>query len=191
MKRGVPKTAENCPKPETPRGTPGPVGNQPKTATVPLSQALGVGTVGHWGKQQFEMSEYAKPHGDERGTTERSTTMANNVDVSLTVMGDDREITLNNGERMTVREYLAIRKEEGLKIDPSTAEVEWWYVQELDPYGVDPELPDDCRCVNRGYFARRPGSDIWVEFGDLPEKTRDALTNVKPSLDADADVPPF
>ena len=42
---------------------------------------------------------------------------------------DDREITLNNGERMTVREFLAIRKEEGLKIDPSTAEVTWWYAR--------------------------------------------------------------
>ena len=55
----------------------------------------------------------------------------------------DREITLNNGERMTVREFLAIRKEEGLKIDPSTAEVRWTYAQVLDPYGVDPDLPED------------------------------------------------
>jgi hypothetical protein len=47
--------------------------------------------------------------------------------------------------------------------------------QVLDPYGVYPELPDDCYCVGRAYFARRPGSDVWVEFGDLPKKTRDAL----------------
>ena len=87
---------------------------------------------------------------------------------------DDREITLNNGERMTVREFLAIRKEEGLKIDPSTAEVTWWYAQVLDPYGVHPDLSEDFR-VGREYFARRPGGDIWVEFGDLPEKTCDAL----------------
>ena len=86
----------------------------------------------------------------------------------------DREITLNNGERMTVREFLAIRKEEGLKIDPSTAEVSGGYAQVLDPYGVDPDLPESF-AVGREYFARRPGSDIWVEFGDLPEKTRDAL----------------
>ena len=88
---------------------------------------------------------------------------------------DDREITLNNGERMTVREYLAIRKEEGLKIDPSTAEVDWTYALVIDPYGVCTDVPEEYHCVGREYFARRPGSDVWVVFGDLPEKTRDAL----------------
>ena|SRR6478672_5092872 len=88
---------------------------------------------------------------------------------------DDREITLNNGERITVREFLAIRKQEGLKIDPSTAEVTCWYAQVLDPYGVYPDLPEDCYCVGREYFARRPGGDICVVFSDLPKKTRDAL----------------
>ena len=37
-----------------------------------------------------------------------------------------------------VRESLAIRKEEELKIDPSTAEVTWWYAQVLDPYDAAP-----------------------------------------------------
>jgi hypothetical protein len=74
-----------------------------------------------------------------------------------------------------LKEWLAIRKEAGLKIDPETAEVDWWYAQTLDPYGVYPELPEDCRQVGREYFARSPESDIWVEFGDLPEATRTAL----------------
>ena len=78
-------------------------------------------------------------------------------------------------EKMTVEDWLAIRNEEGLKIDPSTAEVDWTYAQVLDPYGVRPELPEECDCVGRAYFARRLDSDVWVEFGDLPEKTRDAL----------------
>lgn len=78
-------------------------------------------------------------------------------------------------EKMTVEDWLAMRKEEGLKIDPSTAEVDWRYARVLDPYGVDPELPKDCQQVGRAYFARRPGSQIWVEFGDLPDKTSDAL----------------
>ena len=77
----------------------------------------------------------------------------------------------------TLEQWLASRKEEGLKIDPATAEVEWTYTQVLDPYGVYPDLPEDCRCVGRAYFARRPGSDIWVEFDDLPERTRHALWN--------------
>ena len=78
-------------------------------------------------------------------------------------------------EEMTVEDWLAIRKQEGLKIDPSTAEVDWTYAQVLDPYGVHPELPEECDCVGRAYFSRRLGSDIWVEFGDLPEKIRSAL----------------
>ena len=45
----------------------------------------------------------------------------------------------------------------------------------LDPYGVDPDLPEECQCIGREYFARSPGSDIWVHFHDLPEETRDAL----------------
>ena len=78
-------------------------------------------------------------------------------------------------DQMTVEEWLAIRKEAGLKIDPKTAEVDWTYAQTLDPYGIYTEPPDECSQVGREYFARSPGSDIWVEFGDLPKATRDAL----------------
>ena len=78
-------------------------------------------------------------------------------------------------DQMTVEQWLAIRKEAGLKIDPETAEVTCHHVQILDPYGVRPELPAECDCVGRAYFARSPGSDVWVEFGDLPDATRDAL----------------
>jgi hypothetical protein len=78
-------------------------------------------------------------------------------------------------DQMTVEQWLAIRKEAGLKIDPETAEVTWQYAQILDPYGVHPDLPPECDQVGRAYFARSPGSDVWVEFGDLPDATRDAL----------------
>jgi hypothetical protein len=71
--------------------------------------------------------------------------------------------------------WLAIRKEAGLKIDPETAEVEWAYALTLDPYGVYPDLPPEYQQVGREYFARSPGSDVWVDFGDLPEAARDAL----------------
>jgi hypothetical protein len=74
----------------------------------------------------------------------------------------------------TVEEFLAIRKAEGLKIHARTAEVTWRYAQTLDPYGIR-ELPEECWQVGREYFARSPGSDIWVNFGDLPEETCDAL----------------
>jgi hypothetical protein len=74
-----------------------------------------------------------------------------------------------------VQQWLAIRKEEGLKINPETAEADWTYAQTLDPYGIYPDLPEEYEQIGREYFARSPGSDIWVAFRDLPEETRDAL----------------
>ncbi len=76
---------------------------------------------------------------------------------------------------MTNDECLAIRKEEALKIDPATAQVEWWFAFTLDPYGFDPDLPDECKQVGREYFARNSGSDVWGAFRDLPTDTHDAL----------------
>jgi hypothetical protein len=78
-------------------------------------------------------------------------------------------------KEMTTEQWLAIRKQAGLQIDPETAEVHWQYGQVADPYGVDPDLPEEYQCVGRNYFARSPGSDVWVEFGDLPDAVRDAL----------------
>jgi hypothetical protein len=83
--------------------------------------------------------------------------------------------TNHENSQMTKERWLALRKEAALKIDPETAEVEWNYAQTLDPYGVEPELPEEYWQVGREYFARSPGSDIWVWFGDLPDTTRDAL----------------
>jgi hypothetical protein len=76
---------------------------------------------------------------------------------------------------LTIEQWLALRKDEGTRIDPETAEVEWDYIQILDPYGLYPDLTPEEYCIGRGYFARRPGSDVWVCFYDLPDKTRDAL----------------
>ena len=80
-------------------------------------------------------------------------------------------------EKAEDEEWLAVRKEAGLKIDPATAEVDWRYGQTLDPYGFcdEWELPEEFHCVGREYFARSPGSDVWVHFGDLPEETRNRL----------------
>jgi hypothetical protein len=71
--------------------------------------------------------------------------------------------------------WLAIRREEALKIDAATAEVFWSFEQTLDPYGVEPDLPERYQQVGREYFARRPCGDIWVWFGDLPKATCEAL----------------
>jgi hypothetical protein len=71
--------------------------------------------------------------------------------------------------------WLAIRRVEAFKIDPATAEVDWSFEHTLDPYGTQADLPERYQQVGREYFARRPGSDIWVWFGDLPTATSDAL----------------
>jgi hypothetical protein len=75
----------------------------------------------------------------------------------------------------TVEEWLAIRKEAGLQIDPETADVYWCHAQILDPYGIDPNLPKEYDQIGRVYFARSPKSDVWVEFNDLPEATIERL----------------
>ena len=46
-----------------------------------------------------------------------------------------------------------------LKIDPETAEVTWIFAETLEPYGINPDLPEECRQIGREYFARDPGSD--------------------------------
>ena len=74
-----------------------------------------------------------------------------------------------------IKKWLKIRKEEGLKIDPDTAEMTSERTQVLDPYCVYRDLPEECQQTGRTYFARSPGSDIWVEFGDLPDETREKL----------------
>jgi hypothetical protein len=55
----------------------------------------------------------------------------------------------SNGSEKTsaekdVEKWLAIRKKAGRQIDPKTAEVMYKYALTLDPYGVYPELPEEC-----------------------------------------------
>ena len=80
---------------------------------------------------------------------------------------------------MTKEQWLAIRKEAALQIEPETAEVSWLYGPSRDPYGLTPYKFDDvCEDnVGRNYFARSPGSDVWVSFDDLPDAVGDALWN--------------
>jgi hypothetical protein len=97
-------------------------------------------------------------------------------------------------EKAEIEEWPAIRKEEGLKIDPETAEVMWMYADDCDPYGVadEWELPEEFRQVGRKCFARAPGSDIWVWSGDLPDEAREKLCNRARNLEfAEDDEIPF
>jgi hypothetical protein len=81
-----------------------------------------------------------------------------------------RRCRCNTDKKMV--NWLAARKEAGLHIDPETAEVAGNYGQILDPYGVEPYLPAECQQAGWDYFARAPGSHVWVWFGDLPDATR-------------------
>lgn len=82
---------------------------------------------------------------------------------------------MDDGSGLTARQWLQVRKDEGERIDPETAEVHWTYVVDGDPYGLGLEVDQTDVQVGRGYFARNPGSEIWVRFGDLPEQTRSKL----------------
>lgn len=67
-----------------------------------------------------------------------------------------------------VQQWLEIRKAAGREIDPETARLHWAYRYTMDPYGVEKDLPDECKQIGREWFARAPGSDIWVSFDDIP-----------------------
>jgi hypothetical protein len=76
---------------------------------------------------------------------------------------------------LSVERWLCIRRQAAAHIDPETAEVMWVYAYTFDPYGVDADLAPELRQVGREYFARAPGSDIWVWFGDLGDNVRQRL----------------
>jgi hypothetical protein len=81
-------------------------------------------------------------------------------------------------KQMTAEEWVAFCKKAALSIDPETAEVAWAYADCDDPYCVYPDRP--VSQIGREYYARSPGG-VWVWFGDLSEKTRDALEEKRKS----------
>src|SRR5262249_295877 len=69
-------------------------------------------------------------------------------------------------KKRTRKQWLAVRKDAGLKIDPETAEVFWKYGQVCDPSGLY-DLTDDEDVIGRQCCARSAGSNVWVSFHDL------------------------
>lgn len=70
-------------------------------------------------------------------------------------------------------DFLAVRKDAGSKIDPTTAEVYQSWGDYFDPYEIFG--PSSSTSYQKLYWARSPGSDVWVAFRDLPDETRAAL----------------
>lgn len=85
------------------------------------------------------------------------------------------QASANDEPKIGINQWLGIRKDAALQIDPATAEVSWSYGMTMDPYGVEPNLLDELKQIGRLYFARAPGSDIWVNFDDLPDAVCSAL----------------
>ena len=75
---------------------------------------------------------------------------------------------------VAVKYLRALRRAVGRQIDPETAEFDWTNAPTDDPYS-DHRLRAQEKQVGREYFARSPGSDLWVWLGDLPEVAADVL----------------
>jgi hypothetical protein len=86
-------------------------------------------------------------------------------------------------ESVEIQQFLAERRREALTIDPDTAEVALFCVAKGDEYGVDPDGAEEpwVGLINQ-YFARRPGSNKWVWFGDLADATRKKLERPEPAF---------
>ena len=68
------------------------------------------------------------------------------------------------------QEWLASRKAAGAAIDIATCEVDRWHAYDLDPYGADPDLPEELQQIGTNRWVRSPESRGWVHEGDLPER---------------------
>jgi hypothetical protein len=80
-----------------------------------------------------------------------------------------------------VKYLMALRPAVGQLIDPETAEVNWWRVELIDPYGDHEYLPPHFQCTGREHFARAPGTDVWIASGDLPDATHERLCKIHSS----------
>jgi hypothetical protein len=77
-------------------------------------------------------------------------------------------------EKQDIEQWLAVRKEAALRINPKTADVFYLHGQVGNPYGVL-SVPEEYELNGRCWFARAPCSDVWVSFDDLPDETLEAL----------------
>jgi hypothetical protein len=82
-------------------------------------------------------------------------------------------------DNQSKEEWLALCHSEAKLIDPMTAEMHWVYRNTFDPYGLDPDLPDEYSSQEKTLFARRPGSHVWVCFDDLRRRERSTVETLQ------------
>jgi hypothetical protein len=56
------------------------------------------------------------------------------------------------------QKLMAMRIAAGKLIDPQTAEITWRHACMFDPYGDDPNLPEELQVVGREYYVRAAGA---------------------------------
>jgi hypothetical protein len=80
-------------------------------------------------------------------------------------------------EKAEVEQWLAIRKEAALKIDPETAEVDWGYGLTWTPIAsaTNGNFRKNSIQVGRQRWGGPPGNDLWVHFSDLPAGVEEKL----------------
>lgn len=81
---------------------------------------------------------------------------------------------MNTEQKMTPKQWKALYKEAGQRVDPATAKTTRMYVNTFDPYGLHNFGPEFVQ-VGQEEFAYEPVSDLWVWFGDLSEEVRTQL----------------
>jgi hypothetical protein len=73
-------------------------------------------------------------------------------------------------DELSKDEWLALRLAEAKLIDPATAKITIMRVNLVDPYGLGWDPDGEYMQVGKTYFARRPESNIWVWFEDIPNE---------------------
>jgi hypothetical protein len=87
-------------------------------------------------------------------------------------------LTLDLMSHDELRRWLASREEAGRDIDIETCELGRWKAYDCDPYGILSylgELPEEMQQVGTNRFVRSPQSNGWVNEGDLPTASAEAM----------------
>jgi hypothetical protein len=74
-----------------------------------------------------------------------------------------------------LHQWVASREKAGHAIDIETCELGRWHACDLDPYGINPELPEELQQIGTNRFVRNPRSRGWVCENDLPPDKAMAL----------------